>query len=90
MIGNALLVLTYSSLTSPSTSLRTRGFWVGAIPAAFVKFIFIWLAGMILANSILHGIAKNIMLIISWPQLVTAIAGAAIAYFVLKIISYIK
>jgi len=82
MTGNVLLVLTYSSL-------KEKGFWIGAIPASFVKFIFIWLFGMILANSVLHGIAKNILLMISWPQLATAIAGAAIAYLFLKTIKKI-
>lgn len=79
MIGNVLLVMTYSSL-------KEKGFWKGAIPAAFIKFIFIWLAGMILANTILHGIAKNLILIVSWPQFGTAISGACIAYIILKII----
>ena len=79
MVGNILLVITYSSL-------KEKGFWVGAIPAAFVKFIFIWLMGMILANTILHGIAKNLIFMISWPQLGTAILGACIAYVILKII----
>lgn len=82
MTGNILLVLTYSSL-------KEKGFWVGAIPAAVIKFIFIWSLGMILANSILHGLAKNIILMIIWPQLATAIAGAAIAFIFLKIIKKI-
>jgi len=80
MTGNALLILVF-------VSLKKRGFWFGAIPAALVKFAFIWGMGMILANSVLHGIAKNIFLMISWPQFATAIAGAAIAYLFLKIIN---
>jgi hypothetical protein len=80
MTGNALLVLVF-------TVLKKRGFWFGAISAAIVKFAFIWGIGMILANSVLHGIAKNIFLIISWPQFATAIAGAAIAYLFLKTIN---
>ena len=79
MTGNVLLVLVYSSL-------KEKGFWMGATPAALVKFIFIWLLGMILANGILHGVAKNIILMIGWPQLATAISGAAIAFIFLKII----
>jgi len=82
MTGNALLILVF-------VSLKKRGFWFGALPAALVKFAFIWTMGMILANTILHGIAKNVLLMISWPQFATAIAGAAIAYLFLKIIKKI-
>lgn len=82
MTGNALLVLTFSNL-------KFKNFWYRAIPAAVIKYIFIFSAGMILANSVLHGIAKNVFLMISWPQLATAIAGSAIAFLTLKIIKKI-
>jgi hypothetical protein len=77
MAGNALLILVF-------VKLKNSGFWLGAVSAALVKFAFIWLAGIILANSILHGMAKNVLLMISWPQLATAIAGACIAYLFLQ------
>ncbi len=87
--GNALLVLSFYKLSNPSTSLRAGSFWAGAIPAAVIKFIFIWVVGMVLARSILSGIASKVMLMISWPQFATAIAGACIAYLFLKIIKKI-
>jgi len=71
MTGNALLILVF-------VKLKNRGFWFGAILSAFIKFIFIYFAGIILL--------KNISLMISWPQLATAIAGAGIAFLILKII----
>jgi len=77
MMGNALLVLVFSKV-------KARGFWFGAILASLTKFGFIYFAGMILAGSVLSGISKNIMLMISWPQLATAIAGATIAFIFLK------
>ncbi|MEI7424729.1 MAG: iron hydrogenase [Candidatus Staskawiczbacteria bacterium] len=79
MTGNALLVLTFYYLNK-------RNFWVGAVPAILVKYIFILLVGILLAGSVLNGIASKVMLMISWPQLATAVAGASIAYLVLKII----
>jgi len=79
MTGNALMVLSFSKLSK-------KGFWFGAIPAAVIKFAFIWVVGMVLVNSVLHGIAKNILLMIGWPQLATAITGASIAYLFLSII----
>jgi hypothetical protein len=90
MIGNALLVFTFSKLANPSARLSASNFWKGAISAAFVKFIFIWSAGMVLASFILKGaVVKNVMLMISWPQFATAISGAAIAYLFLKAIKKI-
>jgi len=90
MTGNALMVLIFYKLQNPSAPLRARNFWAGAVPAAFVKYIFIYSVGMLLANSILHGIAKNVLLMISWPQFATAITGAAIAFLFLKIIKLKK
>jgi hypothetical protein len=83
MTGNALMVLIFS-LRLRSGQAK-RNFWFGAIPAAFVKYIFILSVGIILANSILKGTAKGVLLMISWPQLATAIAGACIAYLLLRI-----
>ncbi len=80
MTGNALMVLVFSKL-------KAKNFWVGAIPSALIKFIFIWSVGIILANSVLHGIASKVMLMISWPQLATAIAGASVAFLFLKAIN---
>jgi len=83
MTGNVLMVLIFSKF-------KAKGFWFGAVPAVLIKYIFIWSVGMVLASSILKGTAKNVLLMISWPQLATAIAGAAIAYLFLKIIKKIN
>lgn len=82
MTGNALLVLVFSKFGKSN-------FWAGAIPAAFVKFIFIYGVGTLLANSVLHGIASKVALMISWPQLVTALSGACLAFMFLKVIKKI-
>lgn len=82
IVGNALLVFVFARL-------KNKGFWNAALPAAFIKFIFIFCAAFILANSLLHGMAKNLILMFSWPQLATAIAGAAIAFIFLKIVKKI-
>jgi len=82
MTGNALLVLTFSKFSK-------NNFWLGAISASIIKFIFIWGVGTLLANSVLYGIAPKVAMIISWPQLATALAGACIAYLFLKTIKKI-
>jgi hypothetical protein len=83
MTGNALMVLTFSKL-------KSKGFWFGAIPSAVIKYAFIWSVGMVLAGSILKGTAKGVLMMISWPQLATALAGAAIAFIFLKTIKKIN
>lgn len=83
MTGNALLVLTFSKLGK-------KNYWLGAVSASVIKYAFIWSVGMVLASSVLKGsIAKNILLMISWPQLATALAGSAIAFLFLKLIKKI-
>jgi len=89
MTGNALLVLTFWKLVNPSTLLRAGNFWFGAVSASIIKFVFIWCAGILLANSVLHGVASKVMLMVSWPQLVTALSGACLAFLFLKIIKKI-
>jgi len=87
MTGNALLVLVFYKVTRLRQGYgEARNFWFGAINAAAVKFIFIWFVGTLLARSILSGIAPKVMLMISWPQFITAILGACIAYLFLKAI----
>lgn len=78
IISNGLLIFVFAKL-------KNRGFWFAAIPAAFIKFIFIFSAAFLLANSFLQGMAKNLIFMFSWPQLATALAGAAISYILLKV-----
>lgn len=78
IIGNVLLVLTFYFL-------RKKEFLIGVIPAILIKFLFIFVVGNILASTILNGIASKVILMVSWPQLATATAGACIAFLFLKI-----
>jgi len=80
--GNALLVLTFYIFSK-------KTFWPAAVSASIIKFIFIWTVGMLLASSVLHSIASKVLLMISWPQLATALSGAAIAFIFLKSIKKI-
>ena len=89
--GNALMVLIFSKATRLRQGYgEARNFWAGAIPAALVKYVFIYSVGTLLASSVLKGTAKGVLLMISWPQLATAIAGASIAYLFLKTIHPVK
>ena len=83
IMGNVLMVLVFSKFSK-------NNFWVGAIPASIIKFIFIWTAGILVANYVLVGpIAKSLLQIVSWPQLVTSLSGACLAFIFIRSIKKI-
>jgi hypothetical protein len=74
IIGNVLLVLVFAGLRKPN-------YWLGAITAAVLKFGF--LAGMtgLLAGLLVNAkMVSSVMYMLSWPQLLTALAGGLLAY----------
>jgi hypothetical protein len=80
MLGNALLVVVFHVL-------RERGWWLGAVAAAAVKFC--WLFGatglLVASTGLLAEPAVPVALVVmGWPQLVTALSGGALAYVVLR------
>jgi hypothetical protein len=78
MVGNSILILVFSNL-------REKNYWMSAILASFLKFLFLFLSSSIVINLLLKKeIATTVALMMSWPQLFTAIAGSLIAYFFLK------
>jgi hypothetical protein len=80
MTGNALLVLVFSKL-------KIKNFWLASISASVIKFLFIYGASILLFNFALKGnLPKTVLLMMSWPQLVTALSGAVIAYVFLRVI----
>lgn len=78
IVGNTLLVVVFSLL-------RERGWTVGVVAAATAKFC--WLFGatsLVTAGSGLLAapVVPLALTMMGWPQLVTALAGGAIAYTV--------
>jgi hypothetical protein len=79
MVGNALLVLIFSKL-------KNKNFWLAAISASVIKFLFIYGASILLFNFAFKGnLPKTVLLMMSWSQLITALAGAVIAYVFLRV-----
>jgi len=77
--GNTILVLVFGYL-------RKKNYWLGMVSAGFFKFIFLLVTSSIVFDLITKKeIASKVALMMSWPQLFTAILGGLIAYFVLKI-----
>ncbi len=77
MLSNALLILVFASL-------RARNFWLGIICASFIKFIFLFFASSMIVNLFVEKeIIGKVAIMMSWPQLLTALIGGIIAYLVL-------
>lgn len=77
MTGNTILIITFAYL-------RKRNYWLAAIISSFFKFVFLFLISQIVINLIIKKeIATKVAVMMSWPQLLTALAGAFIAYFFL-------
>ncbi len=78
MIGNTILIIAFDYL-------KERSFWLGVILASVLKFIFLFSTSSIVVNLLLKKeIASKVTTIMSWPQLLTALAGGLIAYIFLK------
>lgn len=74
IMGNILLVLIFDLL-------RKKNFFLGLVPAALLKFSFLFL----ISNYLIHffvkqAVASNIAIMMSWPQLITALLGGVIVF----------
>lgn len=79
MIGNTILILTFYYL-------KKKNFWLGIGTASLLKFLFLFSTSSLVINLLLKKeVAKQVALMMSWPQLLTALAGGIIAYFLLKV-----
>ena len=80
MLSNVILVGVFGYLYK-------KNYWTGLISAALIKFIFLFATSSIVVNLILKTeLAKQVSLIMNWPQLLTALAGGVLAFGFLKII----
>ncbi len=80
MIGNALFVVTFQSL-------RGRSGVAGVVTASFVKFLFLAASVHIVMSRLLAApLVAKLSVMMTWPQLVTALIGGAIALVLLRIV----
>jgi hypothetical protein len=80
IIGNALYIIAFAGL-------RPINFWLGVGIGSLIKFAFLaasvkWVMGSLLADPL---VAK-LSVMMSWPQLFTALLGGVIAFAALKAI----
>ena len=64
--------------------LRKNNFFLGLIPAALIKFSFLFLvSNFIISFFIKQAVADKIAVMMSYPQLITALMGGVIAYLLI-------
>ncbi|HNY35921.1 MAG TPA: iron hydrogenase [Candidatus Pacearchaeota archaeon] len=77
IIGNVSLVYIFNLL-------RKSNFFLGLIPAALVKFSFLFLvSNFLISFFVKQAVADKIAVMMSYPQLVTALMGGIVAYFII-------
>lgn len=84
MVGNTILIIAFNNL-------RRRNYWGAVLISSLLKFLFLYSTSSLVINLLLKKeIAAQVALMMSWPQLLTALIGGAIAWFILKKGSYAK
>lgn len=75
ILGNIVFVFTFDAL-------RKRNYFLGLIPAALLKFSFLFLTSNFLIQFFIkQAVASKIAAMMSWPQLVTVLLGGVVVYF---------
>ena len=80
ILGNAILVLTFAYLSK-------FNYWVGVLVGGVLKFAFLYgFSSVVIGLLINKQVASSVAQMMSWPQLVTAIAGGIVAFGVIKMV----
>lgn len=83
MVANTILIVTFGYLYK-------KNFWLGVVLASLLKFIFLFATSSIVIDLLLKKeVATAVSTMMSWPQLITALAGGAVAFLFLKSIKKI-
>ena len=77
--SNIILVVVFNFL-------RSKNYWLAVFSASFLKFSFLFLTSLILINVFLtkESSIKAAVLMMGWPQILTALIGGLTSYLFLK------
>ncbi|MCL5010603.1 MAG: iron hydrogenase [Patescibacteria group bacterium] len=75
--ANAILALVFFSL-------KKKSYFLAAISAGFLKFVFLFSASSVLVSIFRVPLAKPVAQMMSLPQLITALLGALAAYVIIS------
>lgn len=79
MVGNTLLILAFGYF-------QKKNYWSGVVLASVLKFAFLFATSSLIMNLILKKeIAQKVATMLSWTQLLTALAGGILAYAFFKL-----
>lgn len=77
IFSNAILIVAFSAL-------QKKSYWKGIIAASFLKFAFLSVvSSLVIGHFVPEKVASNIAVMMSYPQLLTALSGGVLAYVVL-------
>lgn len=78
MISNVILILTFNFL-------KDKNYWLAMILASLLKFLFLFSTSSLVIGLLMKKeLAESVAMMMSWPQLVTALAGGVIAWIFFK------
>ena len=78
IVGNAILVVTFGYL-------RDKNYWLALVSGSILKFAFLFgTSGVVISLLLNQKIASSVAMVMSWPQLATALAGGLVAYGFLR------
>jgi len=78
MLSNIILVLIFNYF-------KKTNFWLGIFSASLLKFLFLIIILSVVVNYFFSGATASLAItMFSWPQLLTAVSGGLLAYFILK------
>lgn len=78
MISNVILMFIFSFL-------KDKNFWLAVALSSLAKFLFLFSASSLVIDLLLKKeLAENVISMMNWPQLITALAGGALAWLFLK------
>lgn len=78
MVSNAILILAFAYL-------KKKNFWLAVVASSGLKFLFLSSTSLIVSHLIIKKeIAQKAVLMMGWPQLLTALGGGILAFLLLK------
>lgn len=73
MLSNVILILTFGYL-------KNKNYWLAVGVASFFKFIFLFVTSLVVTDLLLKKeLAESVIIMLSYPQLLTALAGGVLA-----------
>lgn len=84
IMGNAVFVAIFAYT-------QQTNYWLALVLASCIKFAFLSLAvSMVMSNMLADTLVQNLAIMMSWPQLVTALVGGVVAFGILKTVEKLR